>query len=142
MQRTIKMLHSCFGTDWLFVGQGGITLRLPRVLVRVDVNGRLAKSAVNLNTHKGNLFNLVSTLVLLTPTFIVRGTSYSYPDGANMFKEFSHLLQVSLLRQSRDVDRAVLRVILLFRASYNKNIKCEHQVKKIFQKKMIQYMKE
>lgn len=37
-----------------------------------------------------------------------------------MFEELSHLLQVSLLGQACDVDCAVLRVILLFRASYNK----------------------
>ena len=37
-----------------------------------------------------------------------------------MFKEFSHLLQVSLLSQACDVDGAVLRVILLLRASLKK----------------------
>lgn len=46
--------------------------------------------------------------------------SSSYPDWANMFKEFSHLLQVGLLSQPCDVDGAVLRVILLLRASFEK----------------------
>ena len=62
------MLHRRFGTDWLFVGQGGVTFGLPRVLVCVDVNGRLAKSAVDLNTQEENVFNSVSTLVLQTST--------------------------------------------------------------------------
>lgn len=50
---------------------------------------------------------------------------YSYSDWANMFEELSHLLQVCLLSQACDVDCAVLRVILLFRAScnmYTKNV--------------------
>lgn len=34
-----------------------------------------------------------------------------------MFEELSHVLQVSLISQPCDVDRAVLRVILLIRAS-------------------------
>lgn len=111
---TIKMLHSCFGTDWLLIGQGGISLGLPRVLVCVNVNGRLAKSAVNLDTQE-NERRLVFTSVPRTRTCRVK--RYSYPDWANMFKEFSHLLQVSLLSQPCDVDRAVLRVILLLRTS-------------------------
>ena len=49
IKHTIKMLHSCFGTGWLLIGQGGVSFGLPRVLVGVNVNGRLAKSAVNLN---------------------------------------------------------------------------------------------
>lgn len=49
---TIKMLHSCFGTDWLLVGEGGISFGLSWVLVRVYVDGGQAKSAVNLHTKK------------------------------------------------------------------------------------------
>lgn len=45
---TIKMFHGCFGTDRLFVRQGGNSFGLPRVIVLVYVNGRLAKSAVHL----------------------------------------------------------------------------------------------
>ena len=43
------MLHSCLGTDWLLIGQRGISLWLSCVLVCVDVDGRLSKSAVNLD---------------------------------------------------------------------------------------------
>lgn len=49
MKCTIKMLHSCFGTNWLLIGQSGVPLWLSRVLVCVYVNRRLAKSAVNLD---------------------------------------------------------------------------------------------
>lgn len=43
------MLHGCFGTDWLLIGQCGISFGLSCVLVCVDVDGRLSKSAVNLD---------------------------------------------------------------------------------------------
>lgn len=46
---TIKMFHSCFGTDWLFVGQGGNPFGLSCLIVFVNVYGRLAKSAVHLD---------------------------------------------------------------------------------------------
>lgn len=45
---TIKMFHSCFGTDGLFIRQGGNSFGLSRLIVLVYVNGRLAKSAVHL----------------------------------------------------------------------------------------------
>lgn len=115
------MFHSCLGTDWLLVGEGGVSFGLPRVLVCVNVNGRLAKSAVDLDTQREA--PLVPIFVTLTPIF--EGKSYAYPDGANMFEEFSHLLQVGLLSQPCDVDGAVLRVVLLFRPSCkNKKCKC------------------
>lgn len=57
IKRTIKMFHSCFGTDWLLVGQGGISLGLSCVLVCVDVNGRLAESAVNLDGKEPTLLS-------------------------------------------------------------------------------------
>ncbi len=112
----IKMFHSCFGTDWFLIGQSGITLGFSCVLVCVYVYGRLSKSAVNLGT--GKQFVLVSKLLLLTSTFGTK--SYSYPDWADVFEEFSHLLQVCLLSQPCDVNCAVLGVILLFRASCNR----------------------
>ena len=52
MIHTIKMLHSCFGKDRLLIGQGGISFGLACVLVSVYVDGRLAKSAVHLNTQE------------------------------------------------------------------------------------------
>lgn len=48
MKHTIKMLHSCFGTDGLLIGQGGISFGLPSVLVGVDVDSGLTESAVHL----------------------------------------------------------------------------------------------
>lgn len=40
-----------------------------------------------------------------------------YPDRSDVFEEFSHFFQSGLLCQSFDVDSAVLRVVLLFRAA-------------------------
>lgn len=48
VSHTIKMFHSCFGTDGLFVGQGGNSFGFSSLIVLVDVDGRLAKSAVHL----------------------------------------------------------------------------------------------
>lgn len=42
---------------------------------------------------------------------------FAHPDGTNMFEELCHLLHLGLLSQPCDVYRAVLRVILLLRAS-------------------------
>lgn len=60
---TIKMFHSCFGTDWLFVGQGGNSFGFSSLIVLVYVNGRLAKSAVHLGQHT-HTHNTVSSMTL------------------------------------------------------------------------------
>lgn len=44
--------------------------------------------------------------------------SVPHPDGADVFEELSHLLQIDLFSQPCDVDCAVLRVVLLFWTSY------------------------
>lgn len=104
------MLDGCFCTDWLLVGQSGISFGLPSI-VSDDFNSQLSKSAVHLK-HK------VFGVFPRDHFYQWMGFSFSYPNWANMFKKFSHFLLGDLVSQTSDVDCVVLRVILLLRASY------------------------
>lgn len=115
------MLHGSFSTDGLLVGQGGESFDLPGVIF-VYVDSRQAESAVHLGAPGAlSKSHLDPSMCCINPLVM-----FAHPDWTNMFKEFCHLLHLGLLSQPCDVYCAVLRVILLFRASCsNMETRCQ-----------------